>query len=512
MNTTFALLFGLFVHFSCFAQQEVVKLSLNEKEDSIQDNYTITGSTISRNLEKYKISQLQEDFDILKNAYIETKVGLWYNTYAEFDSISKIQRAKIEDQMTAWDFYKIVAPLTAYTKEGHSFIKVSQETNDYFSQYGTYFPLSVKILDKKLYVLNDYQNVKVKGLIITKINGISSSEILDTFTEIEPSDGYNFTSKYRWIESAFSNYLLRFYGLSESFTIEFFDSKTNKESVQIINAINSEQYKQLQIELKQEYPESSYSQPAEFEINDKDNLAKLTINRFGEHLYKGGKEGFKDYLDSVFLEINDRNMKNLIIDLRKNEGGTQGMEDILLSYLTTKDYEKYSYVEIPSFEYSFLSFTDYKDKKEVLKEELSIEFDLQNDGRYLDRMGVYDGLSPDPIHFNGDIYILIGGRTFSGGSEFAALAKNYTEAIFIGEETGGGYYGNTSGSYLMFTLPNTQLTGRIPLCKYVVNTNITSIPFGRGLIPDYAITPTIDDILNHNDAELNFTIQLISKK
>ena len=161
------------------------------------------------------------------------------------------------------------------------------------------------------------------------------------------------------------------------------------------------------------------------------------------------------------------------------------MEDMLLSHLITENYHKYKYVEIPSFTYSFLKFTDYKGEQDTLKSELSEEFYQTSDGRYLNKKGFYEGCSPNSIHFDGTIYILISGLTFSGGSEFAALAKNYTNAIFIGEETGGGYYGNTSGSYLKFTLPNTQLKGRVPLCKFVVETQNNSIPFGRGIIPDY---------------------------
>jgi len=188
------------------------------------------------------------------------------------------------------------------------------------------------------------------------------------------------------------------------------------------------------------------------------------------------------------------------------------MEDILLAHLITDEYTKYSYVVIPSFEYSFLEMTDYKNEKDILKKELSEYFIMGNDGRYVNKPDRYQGLSPNPIHFDGNVYVLISGLTFSGGSEFAALAKNYTKAIFLGEETGGGYYGNTSGNFLRFTLPNTQLTGRIPLCKYVVNTPNNTIPFGHGLLPDEKFTESIDDVLAHNDSLLDYTVSLIKGK
>lgn len=486
---------------------------LHEKENSNQGNCTMRIASVSGTLKKFSKSQLLADFDVLKNAYIETKVGLWYNSYAELDSVCNLLRNRIQDNMTAWDFYKITALLTTYTKEGHSAIAPSDETNDFFLQYGTYFPFFVKIIDGKIYVLNDYQNLKTKGLIISKINGIDANKILDTFTQIEPADGYNYTSKYKWIEPAFSRYLLRFYGLSKSFAIEFKNPVTDTKSLQTITALNFKKFNELRRIFNTENPGYySFTEPASISINAAENHAVLTINTFSANAYAGKKEGFRKYLDSVFLDINARKITNLIIDIRKNEGGNQGMEDILLSYLITKPYQKYEFVEIPSFKYSFLAYTDYKNEDDILKKELSNYFSFYNNGRYLNRPDRYQGMLPSPIHFKGKLFVLLGGLTFSGGSEFAALAKNYTEAKFIGEESGGGYYGNTSGSYLKFILPNTQVSGRIPLAKFVVNTSFNQIPFGRGLIPDEKITETVEDILNHRDTVMDFTRSLIRKK
>lgn len=125
--------------------------------------------------------------------------------------------------------------------------------------------------------------------------------------------------------------------------------------------------------------------------------------------------------------------------------------------------------------------------------------------------GHYEGDSVGDNNFKGDISILISGLTFSGGSEFAALAKNHTTAKFIGEETGGGYYGNTSGSDVFYTLPNTRLTGRIPLCKFVVQVKDDSIPFGHGLVPDYHVQPTIGDYLKGRDVEMAYAKKMMAQ-
>lgn len=484
--------------------------ALDEPENARQGSYTIGVYNVPKGLKRYSLSQLHEDFDILKNAYVETRVGLWYSSYTEFDSICTLQRSKLRDKMTSLEFYKIVAPVTAFTREGHSAITVSDQVSDYFRQYGTYLPFFFKIIDRKVYVLNNSNNFTTEGLQVLKINNITADSLLQTFEDIEPSDGYNITSKPRWIESSFNKYFLRFFGNAAAYQIEFLNQKTQARFTYRLPALTYKQYLSFRKDFLERNPDHTYAKPLDFVIDSAASRAILTINDFGAGNY-GGKKGFRKILNGTFSKLIQKNIKNLVIDIRKNEGGNQGVEDILLSYLINKQYLKYKYVEIPSFTYSFLKYTDYKGEADIFKKKLS-EFERIKDGRYLNKIGYYEGLRPDSLHFKGNLAILIGGLTFSGGSEFAALAKNYTNAIFVGEETGGGYYGNTSGIFLNFTLPNTEVTGRIPLCKFVVETNYNAVPFGHGLIPDYIKRPTIDDYLNKTDVELNFTKKLLEKK
>ena len=485
---------------------------LEEKTNSAKGNYTIRISTIPKKLTTYNLEQLNQDFEIIKKTYFETRVGLWYNSYAQFDSICQAQKSQLKDKMTALDFYKIIAPVTTFTKEGHCFVSISDGTNSYLKQYGSYLPFFVRILDQKIYILNDIAGYNTTGLMIAKINGIDADSILTRFMRIEPSDGYNLTSKYHWIEGSFAKYYLRFFGSSNFFSIECINPVTKEKTVYNIPALTYKGYSKSYLAFIKKYPGYKFNTPALFSLDTLKKEAILTINSFGTRNYDGGKTGFQKYLDSVFTRLKEKKIENLVIDIRKNEGGAQGMEDLLLSHLITDNYHKYKYVEIPSFTYSFLKYTDYKGEQDTLRSELSEEFYQTSDGRYLNKKGYYEGAIPHSIHFDGTIYILISGLTFSGGSEFAALAKNYTNAIFIGEETGGGYYGNTSGSYLKFTLPYTQLKGRVPLCKFVIETKNNSIPFGRGVLPDYEVRPTIQDFLAGKDVELEFVRKLIKEK
>jgi C-terminal processing protease CtpA/Prc len=118
---------------------------------------------------------------------------------------------------------------------------------------------------------------------------------------------------------------------------------------------------------------------------------------------------------------------------------------------------------------------------------------------------------PKKNSYSGKVYILINGSSFSVTSEFASVAHYLKRAKFIGEETGGGYYGDNSGTFVIVTLPNSRLNVGIPMLAYY--TAVKNYPFAdRGIIPDYEVKPPIEDILNNKDTVLTFTLKLIENQ
>jgi hypothetical protein len=110
---------------------------------------------------------------------------------------------------------------------------------------------------------------------------------------------------------------------------------------------------------------------------------------------------------------------------------------------------------------------------------------------------------PEFFHFDG--------RSFSGAAEFAAVAKSENRGLFIGEETGGGYYGNTSGGEVDVILPASQISCRIPMINYWMAVKRTSLP-DRGVLPDYPAYPTIYDLLKKTDGQMDFALKIAGRK
>ena len=74
-------------------------------------------------------------------------------------------------------------------------------------------------------------------------------------------------------------------------------------------------------------------------------------------------------------------------------------------------------------------------------------------------------------HFNGKAYILTGGNSFSATTLFVSAVKNQDNVTVVGEETGGGAYGNTAWLIPDVKLPETGIRFRLPLFRLVINKN-----------------------------------------
>lgn len=162
-------------------------------------------------------------------------------------------------------------------------------------------------------------------------------------------------------------------------------------------------------------------------------------------------------------------INKLIVDLRYNTGGENANGKWLYSYLTDKPFQFSSdMVSGPEWDY------------------------------------------PSAYNYQGDIIFLINGLSFSTTSNFAAIAKSYDRGVFIGQETGGAYYGGSSGEVYSLTLPNSNIRVSIPKdpsTNPVKEINIKD----KGVIPDYTVNPSIKNMVENEDVQLKFAIDFAKR-
>ena len=112
-------------------------------------------------------------------------------------------------------------------------------------------------------------------------------------------------------------------------------------------------------------------------------------------------------------------------------------------------------------------------------------------------------------HYNGKVYILTGGNSFSATTLFVSAVIKQENITVIGEETGGGAYGNSAWLIPDATLPETGVRFRLPLFRLVIDKNTPKI--GRGLQPEILSLPTIEDVKRGADYKLEKAMEIIKK-
>ncbi|HYG41268.1 MAG TPA: S41 family peptidase, partial [Cytophagales bacterium] len=231
--------------------------------------------------------------------------------------------------------------------------------------------------------------------------------------------------------------------------------------------------------------------------------AVLRIERFWS---MKEEQDYKDFLKKTFKELKNRNIENLILDLRNNEGGEETYGILLYSYLTDKPFHYYKKITVA--QKKKITVDAYLPKFYGIYKLLFLK---KSGSEYQFKLAKFTKkYNPQQNAFKGKVYTLINGNSFSVTTEFSSILHNNKRSTFIGRETGGAYYGDNSGVFGIVVLPESKLVMGIPMLAFY--SNVADYPYpDRGIIPDHIITPTIEDIIQEKDPEMIFTLELINK-
>jgi len=194
-----------------------------------------------------------------------------------------------------------------------------------------------------------------------------------------------------------------------------------------------------------------------------------------------------------------------VIDLRLNSGGSVLACTKLSQYLVDKPFHVADTVAAYSRSFPY---------KEYIKPWLIYWLSMHlsgrryEDGRIHFRYFERHQFNPKKTnHFDGNIYVLTGGYTFSAATLVAGNLKGQKNVTIVGEETGGGFYGNSAMLLTAIELPNTGLRITLPLYRMVLNAKRPKD--GRGVFPDVEVKPSSLGIKNNIDVKLEKVLELI---
>ncbi|MDW7690370.1 S41 family peptidase [Flammeovirgaceae bacterium SG7u.111] len=438
---------------------------------------------------------LTEDFEQLNNLLKTYHSGLfWYMDRFTWDNEVKSIKNQLTEPMGEMDFYRLVNPLIAKIACGHTAIRPSHSFYIDYNQNGTMFPVQVKFLEGKAYVQQDFSKTPglEKGLEITAIDGKPIEEVLTLIMPHITADGNIKSAKFNELEYWFPLFYTRFVQNTDTHILTL--TKNGKEANIPVDAVKPAVVK----------PTISQQEPISFSFSKVKGNAKpvrtLDINTFSQWDIEAAKIDYDKFLKQIFTTLKKEKAQELIIDLRGNNGGNDDFGAKLFAYLSQEPFAYYSSVEVnPETKYAI-----------PLARRMSYKF-KEIDGKILyTNHPALGKLQPENLAFEGDVYVLIDGGTFSAAAGFAAIASDQGRAILIGEETGGAKLGNTSGVILDAVLPNTGLRLSLPTFRYSLALQNPSNK-GVGVIPDHKITPTVEQWLANEDAQMEYVFSLIGQ-
>jgi C-terminal processing protease CtpA/Prc len=292
-------------------------------------------------------------------------------------------------------------------------------------------------------------------------------------------------------------------GLQSPYEVTVWDAKENREATV---HLEGKELPRLQEAARAKFPQDQRDETAgEFKLKDEGKIAVMKINGFGGFVDTARKKSLREFYRESFEAMNESGTKSLILDLRDNGGGEDELGKLLLSYLLDEPFKYYDDLVINARQFTFQKYTDHT---EPLPANL---LEVQPDGKY--RMVKHPNWGmqqPSKPSFHGKVLILINGGSFSTTSEFLSHAHFHKRATFIGEESGGGYYGNTSGPSLRLTLPHSNVQVRVPLMTYYMAVSGYQAK-AHGVLPDCPVEYTIEELLEGKDKELALAFELARK-
>ncbi|MDF9797894.1 hypothetical protein OKW21_003157 [Catalinimonas alkaloidigena] len=459
--------------------------------------------------------QITEDFTIFKNILSTAHPGLYeYTTKEKWDSLfSHFENEEAKQLRHSGDFFQSLCALADHVKDGHLIVQHAK-----MDTIPKLFPLLLKIIEGKLYTDTNDHGIPIGSQIIS-INGIGNNQLINTMLKYASSDGFNLTKKYRQIETEFG--ILHYYEFGER---EMYEVVYNTpagltqtiivESQDFERVGNRHAFRTSHFSLYHNYTDKArYYQerinekwPYLYAI-DSINTLVLRVNSFGLN-----PKAFKSRLIALFKEIRKKRADNVIVDVRSNNGGYRINAIHLFSFLTDKPFQQrvseYAITSsLPEEKYLLHADTDYQQFFATY----FASAEKEGDGWVLKKDHAKEAMKPYKRSFKKNIFVLIGGRTFSAGSAFALNAKNDPDITLVGEETGGGYYFHNGQFSALYKLPNAKIMVRMSFVKinhYVTDNRIAK---GSGVIPDIEVKLSVQDLIEGKDSQLDYVVKTIQK-
>ncbi|MEO0606708.1 MAG: S41 family peptidase [Pseudomonadota bacterium] len=457
--------------------------------------------------------QIASDIALAEEVYERIHPG--YTRFTSAETLrgawqSLLDEAEADQGMTLGDFYVEANRVLAQIRCDHTKAELPDELAELRKSEPVYLPLRWEMIDGRGFVTvpGDETGLQ-RGDELLAIDGQSLSDRADMIRPLIPYDGQ--TEWVRDVQIA-QSYEFRGGGLDHFGALLFDTRPTAKLTIKRADAAPID----LRV-TRITHPEwRALGAGQTGAANFKD---AIRFDRIGEKAAYLAVDTFVNYrtpvdpdalYDPIFQSLKDEGRDTLIVDLRRNGGGSTDASLGLAAHLMLEKAAFKKDVRVKTLNMDGLEEHLWTWDRSAMNPN-PLGFKKNEDGTYSIRKMVSDELkqmTPDDTHFDGRLILLTSRNNSSGSTHLLAFIKDQNpDVVLIGERTGGNAEGATAGILFTLTLPESGIKMRVPAMQSFMN--ISGFERGFGISPDIEAPMTIEAFLAGEDPALEKALALI---
>lgn len=371
---------------------------------------------------------------------------------------------ELSQPLSMVEYYKKVAPLVNSLGDDHTYVALPDEVSQAIIQQELLFPLGVQIQNQRAYVIENASGndeILLEAELLS-VNGIQMPDIL---AEIK---GYLPFS--RIVKPQYFWYV---FGSVEEYTLELRLPVQESPVTRTIPGLDIMTIVQ-NMQLSDESPAAPPEPVTYTRLPEDETIGLLSINSF---------IGLGNFVKPAFAQIQQDGIQHLIIDVRANGGGMKDQVDLVMNFLTDQPYRDCSKSwKAPAGGYG----SEATRRESACESQQPIEH---------------------PERYQGKLYLLVGQKTFSAAITFSTILQDSSLAVLLGEETLAPASFCAEASRELASLPRTGLGYRNSHTCYVRPSG--EADWLRGVVPDFIVETSIEDMISGYDPVLEYTLELI---
>ena len=457
-----------------------------------------------------RAADLQADAALLRRAYETLHPGLLrYNTPAQIEAAFGALEREFQQDRTLAQAFLAFSLFAAKVKCGHTYPNFFNQKKPVATALfqAPRLPFYFRWLGDRMIVTRSFTSDKRirAGTEVLTINGIPVAAILNRLKTVARADGNNDAKRVAYLQvegtsryEAFDIYWPLFFPSSSGVaTLSARGPAASRARTVTVPLVTYSD--RLAVIEAAERPSAAKDAPIwDFRLLD-DRLGYL---RMPSWVLYNSTWNWKKFLDETFVALVAGGATDLVIDLRGNEGGND-VGDVIVSHLITAPVPRQAVTRLVRYRKVADDLAPYLDTWDPRFKDWGSAAIDSTDRFYRLRRAADDDLgaviTPSLPRFAGRLWVLVGATNSSATFEFAQTIRQNQLGTLVGQPTGGNQRGINGGAFFFLRLPRSGIELDLPLIGQFRD----GVWPDAGLQPDIFVAPTVNDIAQGRDSELN---------